>query len=447
MDQILQQKQNQTLSLNQIQSLRILSMDNDELFEFIQNEFVENPVMEINPPLENPQLKMIGDFFSHLDNNTSDGTEKNEKPEFQDMFDPSATLKDNLLSQLTHYPFTSTQQKLMEFLINSLDENGFLETTSEEISLTSHVPINQVNDCIAILQSLDPAGVGAANFKQSLILQAKRLNKCDAILETLINEYMPQIASGQFNTISKLLKLKRTTLANYIHFIKTLNPRPCKEYGNYRPQYVIPDIIFTYDHNTWTVTINDNWSGSIGISRLYAAYSKSSCDQITAMYIEKKIKRVRFITNCIEQRRNTLLNLSQYIINKQQAFLLKKGPLINLTAKAAARDLNIHPSTVSRAIHNKYIQTPTGSFPFKYFFQKDLLKKNASDSTISAEAIKKQLRLFIDNEPKNAPYSDAQLVDLFAQKGIPLSRRTISKYREECNINNSYERTIIKSKP
>lgn len=441
MEQILQANQKQQLSACQLQSLALLSMDTNDLSCFIQQEYMENPTMEMMPPSPEAPLKILGNYFDKTDYKISDGIIHDEKPE--PFVSNNLSLQEYLIMQLSSSTlYTNTEWRLFKFIINSLDDSGFLSMEPLEISLSFHVPINHVINCISTLQSLDPAGVCALNTTDSLLIQAKRLGYTDIIFESLIKNYIPDIANGKLNKISKELKITRKQLSHYISLLKTLNPKPCSHFGNAEPQFIIPDIIFSYENTNWTITINDNWNGSIGISKLYQQYYKNVANAETAEYIEKKIKRARFIMSCIEQRRSTLTRLSQYIIKKQQFFLLKKEPLNKMSAKSAAKELGLHPSTISRAIHNKYVQTPIGTFPIKLFFEKGMPQTGTQEKEVSSSSIKELLKSFIANEPKSLPYSDSHLVKLFSQHGISLSRRTITKYREECHISNSYERSF-----
>jgi RNA polymerase sigma-54 factor len=442
MQQKILQNQQQTLSTRQMQSLHILAMDLNELWEFIHNEYRENPTLEIMESSEERSLKMIGDYFQRSDTYISTGILSNEKPDFQDSFNPDTSLQHYLFTQLYSVSLTSSQQKTLYFLIESLDSDGFLELSAAEISLITKCPISQVFFCIDILRSMEPVGVGASDFKQALILQAKKANRCDAILITLIEQYLPQIAAGQLNKISRELAVSREKVNQYITYLKSLNPKPCRYFGCCQVQYVVPDIIISYVNEMWSVVINDKWNGSIGISNLYKNYSKNSVNPNVSAYIERKIARAKFITQCIERRRDTLRRLSKYIADQQEEFLLGDGPLKSVSAKDAAKRLGINSSTVSRAIKNKYIQTPIGTYPFKFFFEKSCFRKqNEKNYKVSREAIKNKLFEIIQSEPKKNPYNDALLAKLFAKDGICISRRTIAKYREECNIKNSYERS------
>lgn len=441
MQQKILQNQEQTLSTRQMQSLHILAMDANELWEFIHNEYRENPALEIMEASEDRSLKMIGDYFQRSDIYISDSILSNEKPDFQDSFNLDTSLQYHLFTQLYSVSLTSSQQKILHFLIESLDQDGFLELSAVEISLITKCPISQVFFCIDILQSMEPVGVGASDFKQALILQAKKANRCDDILITLIERYLPQIASGQLNKISKELAISREKVNQYITYLKSLNPKPCRHFGCCQVQYIVPDIIVSYVNGMWLFVINDKWNGSIGISNLYKNYSKNIANPNVSAYIEKKIARAKFITECIERRRDTLRRISNYIVDQQEEFLFGYGPLKSITAKDAAKLLGITPSTISRAIKNKYIQTPIGTYPFKFFFEKSCFTKQNENYKVSREVIKNKLFEIIQSEPKKNPYNDAFLVKLFAKDGICISRRTIAKYREECNIKNSYERS------
>lgn len=430
--------QQQSLSPSQLLSLKILMMDTAELEKFIHEEYTENPLLEITSP--SSQLKTLGDYFNKTDYYISDGI-IHDQPADLHVAESSPSLSEYLLSQLTGKErFTADQWRIFILVINTLDHRGFLAFSPAEIAFKLRVPVGQVIDSLDILQNLEPAGVCATNLQESLILQIRRRGIKNAELEKLIACYLPEIAAGKYNKISKITKISRQALNQYVKIIKSLNPRPCQYFGTARKQYIVPDVVLSFISESWVVAIQDNWSGSLGISKLYQQYCTANTPE-TCAYVEEKIRRARLIISCVESRRKTLHAIMSYIAQKQHDFLLHVGPLKGLSIKEAANDLSIHPSSFSRALHNKYIQTPRGVFPGKYFFQKSR-KSDPKDprSSLSISEIKKALIDIIDNEPKSNPHSDTTLAELLADKGIILSRRSIAKYRQECNIKSSYER-------
>ena len=430
--------QQQQLSSNQLLSLKILMMDAVELEKFIHDEYSENPLLEIVSP--DPQYETLSNYFNKTDYYISSGIIHDE-PMSPYVTTEIPSLQDYLVTQLIGKDhFSQIDWNIFYYVVHSLDSRGFLSLSPSEISLHLHVPLQQVVSCLRTLQSLEPAGVCASNVRESLILQARRKGIMNPQLENIISHYLQEIASGQYNKISKALKISRQKLNQYIKIIKTLNPNPCRHFGNFSKEYIVPDIILTFESYSWIIIINDSWSGSLGISKLYKQYS-ATANPAMQHYIEEKIKRARLVLSCIESRRRTLRRIMTYITKKQENFFLNNGPISGISIKETANDLSIHPSTVSRAIRNKYIQTPRGTFPGKYFFQKlHISPDEHSAAALSVQEIKHTLTTLISNEPKSAPYTDTKLVSLLAQRGILLSRRSVVNYRRECNIKSSYER-------
>jgi len=441
MNQTQKMQQQQTLSQKQIQSLMLLAMDTQELSEFIHQEYTDNPLIEIIPQ-KNDQTKDIGDYFNKSEYHTSNGIIHDEPPEISVLDDHVYSLQSHLLSQLSDSKkYSSIQWNLFNYIINSLDSSGFLTTPVQDLALHANTSVNQLLSCISILQSLEPAGVCATSVPEALIIQAQRKGLDNIYIQKLIKDYLPEIAAGQLNKISKELKISRKKLQYYINFIKTLDPKPCRHFGSWSPQYIIPDIIFLYEQNNWQIIINDDWFGSIGINKLYQKYSAHCTNTLISTYIQEKIQQALFIMNCIEQRRRTLINVSNYIIHTQQAFLLNTGPLHGISAKVAAKELNIHPSTISRAMHNKYIQTPIGTFLGKYFFKTGYKReKKIQPYNVSNQEILNSIKKIISSEKKNKPYTDSDLAKLLLKEDIQLSRRSITNFRKNYNIKNSYER-------
>lgn len=426
--------QQQQLSANQLLSLKILAMDSSELEKFIYEEYTENPLLELSQPASH--IKQLGDYFNKTDYYIHDGIIYDEPKDIGMPADCS--LSDYLLAQLTGLQkFSSAQWNIFKFIISTLDERGFISLPLSEISLRLHVPLSEITACCDILQSLDPPGVCASSVNEALVLQLRRRGIFDKKLERLLRFYLAELAQGQYNKISKELKISRQALRSYIEIIKTLHPNPCRQFGNFSRQYIVPDIILRPGEDGWSVTINDTWSGSLGISKLYRQYSAAAAEE-TLSYLERKINRAKLVLSCIESRRKTLTRIMTYIVQTQGKFLLNQGSLCGVSIKEAASDLSIHPSTISRALTNKYIQTPRGIFSGKYFFQKSRGEQKAA--TVSLQEIKDILVEIIAQESKTNPYTDEELRRLFAEKGIFLSRRSIASYRRECLIKSSYER-------
>ncbi len=436
------QEQKQVLSAKQIYSLEVLAMDFNELETMIYEEYTENPLLEFKEQEQDDSAGNEELSFRQTSDTFIRYSSSREKPEFHDRRASGTSLKNYLLLQLYSMPLTPLQRKIIMYLIESLDEDGFLTIQTEEICFIQGWPISAVRECVEIVQSLEPAGVGAFHFRHALVLQAKRKNIYDFQLDILINEYLPDISAGRINKICRQTKISRKKIETYIKYIQELDPRPCRglETCFADTGYIIPDIVLHFEQKEWNIVVNKSWRGDISINRFYQDHCDHTNDGEMQNYLKHKMDRAKFIIECIEKRRETLLRITTYIIKKHHKFLLGKGTANSVSAKEAAKELGMNPSTISRAIKNKYVQTPIGIFPLKYFFEKNgFMKTNGENIKQSPESIKKRISEVINKET-NVFYSDDMLVKLFAHEDISISRRTVAKYRKELNIKNVYER-------
>ncbi|MCX7614192.1 MAG: RNA polymerase factor sigma-54, partial [Clostridiales bacterium] len=304
--------------------------------------------------------------------------------------------------------------------------------------------IETVVKCIKCLQSMEPAGVGAESLKQCLIIQAKKAGCVDKMLVELIKYHLEDIAECKYKKITDELCISRKQLMEYVELIKSFNPHPSRGFGDDIAEYIIPDVMISCYFGEWEILLNDKWIGGVGINKLYKTYVDNVEDECVREYLKEKINRAKFIVKCIEQRRDTLLEISHIILEKQLDFITGAGYLNVMNLSDVAAELGIHSSTVCRAIKNKYIQTPKGIYSFRRFF---VGKTNhypiADDEEISSAKAKAILKDIVHDENKQLPFSDNALVKEMGRLGILLSRRTIAKYRKELGLPNAVERRSI----
>ena len=449
MNQSIRIEQKQLLSTHLLQSLNILAMNNSELSEFISDEYSNNPLLDITE--SNERSDNLLSVSSWLKTKISpDSRPINIIDEDRNDFDipdvSDYSLKEYLKLQLYHKNFSDYEWKLIDSILDLIDDSGFMTTPIKDISLMTSAPIYDIVKYISILQNLEPAGVCAADLCDCLILQLKRKGIYDNVYEKLLKYYLNDIALGHLNKISKELNIPKQQIQIYVQNIKSLDPKPCKTFGNCTNQYIVPDIIFHNDNGNWEISINDYWGRNIGISNLYLKYYKGLANSEVSSYFEEKIKRAKFLITCIEQRHTTLLKLSNYLLEHQFDFIAKQGPIKPMMPSKVAKDLGVHPSTISRAIKDKYIQIPSGNYTFKFFFDKECQTTNEShkkNENVSRKATKEMIRKLTTTSNSEKPLSDSKIASILLESGIKISRRTVSKYREEMGISNTYERKCV----
>ncbi len=422
MDMNLEIQQRQQLSQSQIQSLEILSMDNMELNQLMKNEYLENPLMDHNE-------KSVGEnIFAREENGR---TKELRAPQ-------ENVISDYILSQLDMKLYSRQEWQLFSYLTGCLDDSGFFTMPPEEVSQKLHVPERMVHQSLSVLKGLEPYGVFSANIQECLLCQLDALDMNSEILTCMVCSHLQDIADGKISNISRSLHVPTVEVRKSIEIISHLNPRPLSGFHTGNSSYIIPDIIFKKEDGEWTAVLNDNWIENYHLNDYYIKMMNSSKDEELTEYFRARLARVNFIFQSIEQRRKTILAVSNIIMEKQKEFLEGRKPLAPMTMTEVADIAGIHTSTVSRALKGKYLQYPNGSTLIKNLFTAPVSRQE--EGNITPMLVKQYLKKFIASEDSRKPYSDQMLVNLLKEEDIRLSRRAVAKYREEMGIKGSFER-------
>lgn len=438
-------EQRQMLSQNQMQSLQILACNNQELEDLLKDEYAENPMLEHTGPERD-------DFFANIDTMYERGTSFQSHSTPWDGEDdqrkndiPSKTyddLKRDLLAQLCRSAYSEEEWRLLALLTDCLDDSGFFPWEVEEIALFSGCSTATIEKCLADLKELEPIGIFSRNLSECLLKQLEYQNIQDPILLRIVTEYLPDILKGQIGNVSRALHLSTAAVRKYILQIGKLNPRPIMNAQQDDTEYIVPDILVTYKDGEWDITLNDKWMGSYRLDQHYIRMMRSSNDEELNTYFKHHLERARFLLRCVEQRRSTILKITQEMIRRQEPYFLKKAALSPVTMQEIAEALQIHPSTVSRAVRGKYLQHQYGTILMKDLFATGICEHQATEG-ISTGTIHNCIKTLIAGEEKSKPLSDLALVRLLEQQGIKISRRTVAKYRGEIGIPNSDQRRYL----
>ena len=413
----LELNQKQQLSQSQIQSLNILALDNGELSEFLQNEYIENPILDYSPSPSSYTVSEDRSFDIPAEN-----TEE---------------VKTFLLDQLNQNDFTPMEWQTMKFMIDCLDSGGFFKISVHELSVLLTIPEDEIRKCYDVLSALDPAGIFSENLSQCLLKQLEVKGKKTDILETIILDHLDDIALGHISTISRKLKLSTAEVRKNIAVIRNLNSKPLQGFSTARTEYITPDIIVTYQEDQWDIRLNDDWVGNYSLNDYYVKMLRDAKDPELKDYFQKKYERCRFIIASIEQRRQTMLKITEAVLARQPDFFLNHGCLKPMTMNDVAGDIDMHVSTVSRGIKGKYLQFPCGIVSMRSLFSG---AAPASGASVSTGDIKMILKELVASEDPRKPYSDQKLCNLLKDKGVSISRRTVAKYREQMGIKGTYDR-------
>ena len=451
MDLKLPVKQTPTLSQRMIQSAEILQMTSQELNTSINELALENPVIDIvEPPTAEEQRESIEqqewlnsfneeNYYLYQRQNNDD--DYDFKSSWNINTDDGETLQDYLWSQLITENFTDQETEIIKFMLECLDNKGYLEESIETIASYFGTDTELVEDLLSDLQALDPSGVCARSLEECLKLQLERRNMLTPVLESIIDNCLEMVARNQIPAIARKLRLSPAETAGYCQIIKSLNPKPGVSFSS-RDQlrYIIPDVTIVKFKDHFDILLNESMYPTIELNSYYRQMNQNPESSELKEYLGNKIRQAEWVKQCVTQRGKTLMQVSRAILEHQEEFFTF-GPahLSPLRLADIAQELDIHESTVSRAVSKKYLQCSWGVYPMNYFFSRSVAVQESSGNengaqSVTAADIKRVLREIIEEENKKKPYSDRLLGEKLAERGISISRRTVAKYREEEGI-------------
>lgn len=311
-----------------------------------------------------------------------------------------------------------------------------LKEVAEKMNTKEENVANALND----LKALEPCGIFSVDLKECVLKQLSQLDMEGSLTWKIAERYLENIMYGKIREIAKDLKVTIDEVCRSIEQIECLNPRPIPELQSGNPEYVIPDIILKKEDGKWEVELNDGWVENYQINDYYRKMMEETNNEELMEYFRFKLERVRFVLNSIRLRRNRLVAIAEFIIERQRDWIEGKSYLVPMTMKEIAEHIGVNVSTVSRGIRGKYIQYPGGTVLMKELFSSAVV---TTEEGFGTEQIKDLIKSFIDGEDKKKPYSDQKIVKYLKEKNIDISRRTVAKYREEMGIRGSFERKKI----
>lgn len=435
------------------QALHILQLPLLDLRTLIETELVENPLLEEEQVKNNSEETVSENRLSSLEEIEEVNTrkeweerlsnfshsiqiEEDEKKAFaENSLREVSTLQDHLLWQLKLSVETEEEQRIGEAIIGNIDENGYLKTTISEISKNLGVDEKKVSNILAIIQEFEPTGVGARDLKESLLIQLKALGKENSLAVKLIRDYLPEIEKKKWQEIARRMHLPVSKIRKEANFISTLEPKPGRKFSTFSPQAVIPDVIVKKVGEDYQAFLNTEYIPRLRLNPRYRDIIQRSKDASTRKFVEKKLRAARWIINNINQRQQTIIKVAEAIIRHQREFIEKGIEYLRpCTLEEIAEKTGLHTSTVSRAISQKYVDTPRGVFEFKIFFSKGLEQEKTSAKSLAPGTIKAKIETLIENEDVSHPLSDEEIKEALSRQGISISRRTVTKYREALGI-------------
>jgi RNA polymerase sigma-54 factor len=461
------------------QAIKLLQLSRLELVQSVAQELTENPVLEElslessedvpegenesaaeapaaaealpeTPPEQEgtQELKSdleLGPQWDEYLNEMGDGrdygsaeADDKELPSYDQTLTRLPSLSDHLRWQLHLSTSAPAIVRGGEWIIGNLDDDGYLRASLDELSQQSGIAYRDMERALDLIQGFDPLGVGARDLRECLLIQARQLDLGGSLVEKIILDHLPDLEKRKYPQIAKALAVtpQEVMEASQV-IIHELEPKPGRPYLTSETNYVTPDVYVIKVEDRYVVQLNDEGLPRVRINPYYRKLlsSKDSVDKVTKEYIEERLRSAQWLIKGMEQRSKTIYKVAESIVKFQGEFLDSGiSQLKPMVLKNVAEDIGMHESTISRVTTNKYMHTPQGIFPMKFFFTTGFTVGAGSGTEISSLTVKDVIQKMIKEEDPAAPLKDQQIVDALKAKGIDIARRTVAKYREELRI-------------
>ena len=455
------------------QAMDLLYMPLLDLQQHLKQELLGNPFLELVEPEEETEVPLAEEAKEDkkeaeandepnweeilLDDGSDSGAPPRDLSEAREYVEPvpveSKDLSDYLRDQMRLLDLTPRQQLLAEEFIGNIAEDGYLGATLEEMVrganqlLEEHATESEqdakpqlfttaeAEEMLRVIQKLDPPGVGARDLRECLLLQLEARAETDTLAYRLVRDAFDDLKAHRWSDLGKRFGLDATEVQKVADDLAKLDPKPGLQHSAANEAYIIPDLVVEKIDGQYKVFLNDAGLPRLRISKTYQdiARDKKKFQGENKDFINQRMNSAHWMIQAIEQRRQTMLKVMNFIVDRQRDFFEKGVEYLKpLTLREVADVINMHESTVSRVTNEKYVQTPRGLLPLKFFFSSGLSTTTGEDA--SARAIRAQIQKMVgDEDPKN-PLTDQQIVEMFAQRGVKIARRTVAKYRDQLSI-------------
>lgn len=439
------------LSQHMKAALHALTLPVLELKDWALKEIEKNPLIEIKDKEEFNSFEEgsdSGSSYTYVDEKpkTSNNLHQKHIPfkseeitqPIIDRLENKESLFDYLLFQATVL-FTSKEDiKIAKYIIGNLNSKGFLDLSTKEIAEDLNLNIEKVEKTLKLIQKLDPPGIGCRNLQESLLVQLEAQKKDASVAYKLVKFHFQELLYKKFGLISKKMGVGLESILKIINEdLKGLTLNPAQNFSDEISEPIVPDLTINFDQNKWSISINDQDIPKITIPKKYNDIL-NNLDRSERQTVQKYLLQGRWLVKAINSRRSTLIKIVSYIVKKQRSFLLGLGPLLAMNYKELSSKLNLHISTISRAISNKYASTPIGIISLRSLFSG--ASKSKSNKDESTDTPLKILKKLISEEDKKNPLSDEDLAKMIDRQGFTLARRTVAKYRKNLKIASANQR-------
>lgn len=450
----------QTLRLSPVltqqlqQAIKLLQLSRLELIEAIELEVQENPILDLEekePKEEQPVEEQTGDkddVAEWLERySPSEGysfQEERERPDYENMVKKTLNLRDHLRWQAGLAELSHDERIIAEWIIENIDDNGYLAYPLSEISSSSGYTEEALEAVLKKIQKLDPPGVAARDLRECLLIQYEVKGEKDPIFEDIIRSFFDLFRKTNLKELVKRTGYPVEKIKEVFEKVKEYDPKPGRNFADDFTAYVVPDVFVVKTEDGLEIFLDDDEIPNLKMNRYYIdLYLNKGTNSSTKNYIKKKITQAEWFIKSIQQRQKTLFLVSKSIVTFQGEFFEKGLRFLRpLILKDVAQDIGVHESTVSRITSSKYMSTPHGIFELKFFFPTGINKEEGRP--LSANVVMDLICEMIKEENKKKPLTDDEIVSLLKERhSIKIARRTVAKYRDALNISSSRERGAL----
>ncbi len=489
---VLKVAQKQILTPGLVQMVSVLALNRLELREMINQEMVANPMLEeltdesvasedysdeaflkaetekvpeTEPANPFDEFDVASFFNQYLDSGSGEGRgehETIERPSFDKFISSPQGLTEHLGWQLSVTICNDAVREIAETIIGNLDENGYLMVSLEEIAKNGNYLMEDVEEALAVVQEFDPLGVAARNLRECLLIQMHTLDPQNSLAQQIVSECMPKrplapteeeqqspetplaklLQTHQLKEVARALNRPVELIKRAMDVIRGFDPRPGLRYNKTQTRLVEPDVDFRKMDDVWQVFMNDDDVPQLRLSPAYRhLLARDAADRDVRNYVKERFGAALQLMKSIEQRKHTILRVCQSVIRRQTDFLEYGADYLKpMMIKEVAQEVGVHPSTVSRAVSNKYAHTPRGVIELRAFFSESV--NGPEGGGMSLQTLKRVVKKMIDEEDPAHPMTDDHIAKKLAQAGIQVTRRTVAKYREDLRIPSTHQRRV-----
>ena len=432
----IEQSQKLTLTPSLLQAINVLQLNAVQLEQYVQEQLLSNPMLEVDES-ERPEEPKAVDWAEYARSVSYEPVQPDEDPEDENReiaARSGMTLAEFLTSELQFSGLRGEILPMSLYLAGCLDEDGYLRISLEEIAEQTGADMKLIREALLHVQAMEPAGIGARNLTECLSLQLIRKGMDTPLAMLLVKDHLEDIAKGRTGALAKALGVKPVQIQDTCDLIRTLDPKPGRRFGrDTEAQYIVPDVYVELRDGKLIVSVQESAAPRLIISPFYRRLLEDpQADEPLKDFLEGRLNSAAWLIRSIQQRSQTILNVTGVIADIQEDFLKGTGSLAPMTLAQVAQIAGVHESTVSRCTSGKFAQTPRGVFELKDLFSGGY---NAGGGEVSTESVKKIIRRYIEAEDGSDPMSDQLLSEKLKQEnGVSISRRTVAKYRESLGI-------------